>query len=200
MKDALGAGPSYVGQQFARLQLAGHTLTSQEFEDCRFEHCDFSGATFASCKFLECDFADCNLSLTKVARTRFRDVSFVSCKLPGIDWTRADWPKIALAALVKFERCVLNDSNFMALTLEQLVMQDCKAYDVDFRDGKFARANFTLTDFARSVFGKTDLSGADFTEAINYDIDVFNNTITGARFTRSEAMRLLGSLDIELVD
>lgn len=62
-------------------------------------------------------------------------------------------------------------------------MEECKAHDVDFRDGSFCRAVFTYTDFTNSLFGKTNLSGADFSEATNYDIDIFNNKISKAKVT-----------------
>jgi uncharacterized protein YjbI with pentapeptide repeats len=58
----------------------------------------------------------------------------------------------------------------------------------------------SYTDFANALFGRTNLSRANFAEAINYDIDVFNNEIKAAKFSRHEAIRLLDSLDIELID
>ena len=80
------------------------------------------------------------------------------------------------------------------------MLEECRARDVDFREGDFSQANFTYSDFSGSFFSKTNLSGADFTEATNYDIDVFQNRIEQARFSRFEAVRLLDSLEIELVD
>ena len=59
---------------------------------------------------------------------------------------------------------------------------------------------FRSLDFANSLFNGTDLSGADFTEAINYQIDVNRNKIKGAKFSRYEAVSLLESLGIELID
>ena len=56
------------------------------------------------------------------------------------------------------------------------------------------------TDFAGSLFNEINLAGADFTEASNCDIDVLNNGIRKAKFTRYEALDLLDSLGIELID
>jgi len=44
------------------------------------------------------------------------------------------------------------------------------------------------------------LTGTDFTEATNYNIDIYFNEIKRAKFSRYEAVRLLNSLGIELVD
>jgi hypothetical protein len=50
------------------------------------------------------------------------------------------------------------------------------------------------------LFGKTNLVSADMTEALNYNIDLHENNIKNAKFSRYEAMRLLDCLEIELVD
>jgi uncharacterized protein YjbI with pentapeptide repeats len=80
------------------------------------------------------------------------------------------------------------------------VLEHCKAHDVDFRSGSFTKAKFTNTDFTNSLFSKTNLKEADFSEAQNYTIDIFNNDIKGARFSRYEALSLLDSLEIDLID
>ena len=81
-----------------------------------------------------------------------------------------------------------------------MVIEECKAHDVDFREGDFGESNFTYTDFSNSLFNNTNLTGTDFTEAVNYNIDIYFNEIKRARFSRYEAVRLLNNLGIELVD
>jgi uncharacterized protein YjbI with pentapeptide repeats len=71
---------------------------------------------------------------------------------------------------------------------------------VNFREGDFSDGDFSYTDFSYSVFGKTTLKGVNFTEASHYAIDVFRNNIKHATFSRFEALNLLDSLEIELVD
>ena len=190
----------YLGKRFANLDLSDTILSAKEFEDCEFRDCNFNGASFLKCKLIECRFVQCNLSVVKVDGSKFYDIEFDSCKAIGINWTRASWPKLTMPAVLKFKKCILNDSSFMSLKLEELLLEDCEARDVDFRDGNFTGANFNHTDFAGALFGKTNLTGVDFTEAVNFDIDVFDNDIRKAKFTRYEAVRLLDSLEIELVD
>ncbi len=155
---------------------------------------------FNKCKFIDCHFTKCNLSVAKIKYTKFSGVSFDACKMVGIDWTTAAWPRFAISSPIKFHKCVLNDSSFFGLSLEEIVLDECKAHDVDFREGNFSEANFTFTDFTSSMFGGTNLSGANFTEATNYNIDIYYNVIKRAKFSRQEAVRLLNGLDIELVD
>ena len=190
----------YYAKHFSQLSMVGSEIERVEFEDCHFKDCDFSEASFRRCRFIECQFNQCNLSIVKLGQSQFTDVVFEDCKLIGINWTHATWSQLRLAAALEFKQCVLNDSTFFELSLDELKLRECKAHDVDFRTGSFRNALFNHTDFTGSLFGKTNLSGADFTEAVNYDIDVFDNQIEGAKFTRYEAVRLLDSLGVELHD
>ena len=190
----------YLSQRFSGIDAENLVITGAEFEDCVFTDCNFSDTTFQKCRFIECSFLQCNLSLANFAQSRFAEVDFVDSKLLGIDWTKAAWPKNVFVQPLKFERCKLNDSSFFGLQLDELVIEECIAKDVDFRNGSFNRAKFCFSDFENSVFQRTSLKEADFSEATNYNIDIFQNDISKARFSRFEAISLLNSLDIELVD
>ena len=200
MAVKIKSNQKYYSQNFNHLSMVEQKIEGVEFEDCSFTECDFTEATFRKCRFIECVFSDCNLSVMKIGQSQFTDVSFEQCKLIGVNWTRAMWSQLRLAASLSFKNCVMNDSSFFDINLDELNLTECKAHDVDFRNGSFSHANFTHTDFTGSLFGKTDLSGADFTEAVNYDIDIFDNKIDKAKFTRYEAVRLLNCLDVELLD
>jgi len=108
-----------------------------------------------------------------LARKVFEECSFIDCKALGIDWTRAGWPRVALGPSPRFRGSNLNDSTFFDLQLQELVIERCSAVGVDFRGGVFTRG---------------------------YSIDIFENTIEKAKFTRDEALSLPDSRDIELVD
>jgi uncharacterized protein YjbI with pentapeptide repeats len=185
---------------FHGLDHAEATLTGLTFEECTFTRCAFGDATFDHCKFIDCTFAACDLSNLKIKASKFQGVTFNECKVIGVDWTRADWPRYAAPARLAFRKSVLDYSSFFDLDLQEIVMEECKVRHVDLRQGNFTRANFTYSDFAETLFGKTKLVGADFTESTNYVMDIRENQIKGARFTRTEASGLLHGLGIELVD
>ena len=190
----------YYAQNFKGLDSSKKQFSSIVFENCIFQSCNFSDSTFQSCKFIECNFSDSNLSNIAISHTRFVDIEFEGCKLVGINWTTADWPRFNLSSPLSFKKCILNDSSFLGLSLEEIILEHCRAHDVDFRNGNFAKAKFSYTDFTNSLFSKTNLKEADFSEAQNYTIDLFNNDIKGAKFSKYEALSLLDSLGIELVD
>ncbi|MET4695204.1 pentapeptide repeat-containing protein [Endozoicomonas lisbonensis] len=171
-----------------------------EFDSCSFINCDLSESTFEKCKFIDCLFDKCNLSLVKITYSRFLDVSFTNSKVIGVDWTKATWANICPSSPISFRKCIINDSSFFGLVLPEIIIEECKAHDVDFREGSFREGQFDYSDLTRSVFNNTNLTSASFLEASNYDIDINFNNVKKARFTRYEATRLLESLDIELVD
>lgn len=187
-------------QTFTDGDFSGREFVKKEFDSCIFERCDFTAAVFNQCRFVDCSFIACNLSVVKVPLCRFADVEFYESKLIGIDWSKANWSSLVLQAPLKMSRCNVSDSSFFGLSLKELLLEDCKAHDVDFRNANLSDGKFCGTDFSGSVFGRTRLAGADFSDAHDYTIDVLDNELRGAQFSRFAALSLLDGLGIELVD
>lgn len=190
----------YYEADFKAKDMAGLSVTGRVFEHCSFTKCIFNETIFDHCKFMDCSFVSCDISNAKLNASRLMSASFEDCKLLGIDWTKADWPRYASPGRLAFRRCNLEFCSFFGLVLPELIMEECRSMAVDFRQGDFSKANFTYTDLSESQFGKTKLQGADFSEATGYVMDIRDNVVKGAKFTRSEASGLLFGLGIELVD
>jgi fluoroquinolone resistance protein len=190
----------YIDKHFIDVDLTNTTLLSKQFEDCYFTDCNFSNTKFTNCKFYQCKFHNCNLSLLDVSSCTFFDTTFEACKAIGINWTKAAWPNIKLSSPIHFTRCTLNDSSFFGLSLKEIIITECTAHEVDFREAYCSAADFSHTDFAGSLFNNTNLTKANFIEALNYRINPTFNKIKKAKFSLPEAISLLKSLDIELVD
>jgi len=187
-------------EEFKGVTLHGKKIIKAEFESCTFVSCDFSETFFSSCRFDECHFENCNLSLIKLTDSKLSDVTFDACKMIGIDWTMADWKSLLSAEPIRFKECILNDSNFFGLNLEGLVIKECRAKEVDFQNASLQKANFTGTDFKGALFQNTHLEEANFTEAQNTHMDITKNYLKGAIFSRYEALYLLETIGIVLVD
>ena len=190
----------YYNETFSKLELNDEAFLQCEFEECEFIDCHFSSAEFRSSKFINCTFTRCNLSLLRIPYSKFNEVVFNACKMVGIDWTRAEWPTYRVDAELTFTQCFLTDASFFGLTLHSLTLSECKLHDVDFRDGDFTESTLTYCDFDRAQFMHTNLQNVDFTESTNVFLNVLENRVTGAKFSRYEALNLLESLGIELVD
>ncbi len=200
LSPAISSRAHYVDQAFRDAQLEpGGEILSSEFQDCVFLHCSFAQSVLRHCRFVNCVFGECDLSLVQVPGCRVTSTRFEKCKVIGVNWSAADWPKTGLANPLGFVDCALSHSTFMGLTLPGMEVRDCVALDVDFRDADLSRANFAGTDLAQSLFARTNLSEADLSRARNYHIDPGQNTLKRARFSLPEAMSLLHSMDIVIV-
>ena len=191
---------SYFEQSFDTLDIAEQGLDGVEFEQCVFYRCNFSKVNFSRCKFIECRFVECNLSLARLGFSVFDSAEFDECKLLGIDWTQVQWPQFSSGIPVSFNQCILDSGSFMGQQLKLMKMQHCRAHDVDFREANLSQAEMHGSSFSHSLFHRTNLTKANFTDATGFHIDLNNNLIKGAIFSRFEALTLLESLGIELVD
>ena len=99
---------------------------------------------------------------------------------------------------LEFTNCQINYSNFRLLKLPRIKIIDCEAKEVDFIATDLSGGIFKNTNFENSQFFKTNISGADFSCAKNYTIDVNNNILKKTRFSMPEALALLNGLDIIL--
>lgn len=198
--QSLESNTEYYDACFTTCDLSERVLTQAHFEDCEFTHVNFTSARFSACKFINCVFTHCNLSLVDPSGTRFFGVHFNDCKLTGMDWTKAWWPDFYLDHELHFSTCILTSGSFFGLRLHGVKMEGCKLIEVDFRECDLTGATLTECDMTGSLFHHTVLRGADLTESWHYAINIFNNTVEKARFSRLEAVCLLESLGIELVD
>ncbi len=186
--------------KFSDLNLEKVEWHGKIFENCQFEKINFHEAIFSRCIFTDCEFKLCNLSALNLKYSAFRGASFESCKLMGINWTQAQWPQINLASPIEFYKSNISYSSFYELELSEIIIEDCKAHDVDFRGANLSSSSLILTDFENSMFQHTNLQKSDFSEAIHYQINPLENNISKAKFSMPDAMALLQSFGIELQD
>jgi uncharacterized protein YjbI with pentapeptide repeats len=186
----------YEDESFTGLSFDQETIAGKTFYDCTFKDCTFRETILQRCGFHDCVFTDCDLSLAKVPSTTFATVAFERCKLVGIDWSSAHWPKFGIKRPFSFHQCALNYSFFTGLNLPSLRMTECTVTEADFTDVDFTSALFRDTDFTDSRFINCDLTKANFNDARNYTIDINQNKLKKTKFALPEAVSLLAGLDI----
>ncbi len=189
-------GQEYYDQRFENIHSEPGEILRSKFTDCTFVKCAFESVVLSNCRFTNCTFKECDLSLAQLYGSAFPSTVFEKSKIIGVDWTQGNWDNIGLSNLSGFFDCILNHSTFMGLDLKSIQTKDCIANEVDFRDANLSKANFQGTDLARSLFGNTNLTEADLSQARNYDIDAQNNIVKQAKFSLPEAIALLYSMDI----
>jgi uncharacterized protein YjbI with pentapeptide repeats len=190
----------YADEVFKEVRVEHVELVSSEFHDCVFFHSSFPESIFRRCRFVNCVVRECDLSLIKLPESSFTSTLFENSKVMGVNWTEAHWAKTGLANPVRFSKCAISHSTFIGLSLRGIQIIDCVATDVDFREADLSQADFGGTDLSESIFGQTNLFQADLSRARNYRIDPGQNVLKQARFSLPEAMSLLHSMDIVLVD
>jgi fluoroquinolone resistance protein len=188
----------YQDQTFEGVRLERLEISSSTFHECTFLQCTFSETSFRNCRFVYTTFKGCDLSLLQVPGSSFTSTQFQNSKLVGVNWTMAAWPKADLGPPITFKDCALSHSTFIGLSLKGIQIQNSVAKEVDFREADLAGADFSGTDLESSLFGKTDLTEADFRSARNYLMDPSQNKLQGAKFSLPEAIALLHGLEIEL--
>ncbi len=122
----------------------------------------------------------------------------------GIDWTTAIWRKSVNKAKNLFtnqlKECVIDYSIFAGMDMPGANFHDCISKEALFEDANLQESNFDGTDLSGSIFKNTNLSKADFSKARNYTINAGSNNITKAKFSFPEAVSLIYSLDIDIVE
>ncbi len=200
LDPAIHSQTEHADQVFKDVHLERDQLVSSQFYDCEFVRCSFVESEFRNCRFVNCVFRQCDLSLVRVARSTFSGTRFEESKVIGVNWALADWPATGLGDSLGFFKSAISHSTFIGLRLTGIQIKDCVAVDVDFREADLSRADLSGTDLDGSVFGNTDLTNADLSQARNYHIDPGQNVLSQAKFSLPEAMSLLYSLDIVLVE
>jgi uncharacterized protein YjbI with pentapeptide repeats len=190
----------YQDESFREIILDGAQITRSQFYDCTFTECSFAETELLKCRFSNCVFEGCDLSLMRVTDSAFSDTRFLDSKVLGVNWTLADWSTNLFGEGLIFQKCSINHSTFIGLQLKGISIVDCVASNVDFRETDLSKSNLSGTEFSESLFISTNLTEADFRDAINYAINPAKNMLTRAKFSLPEAMSLLFSMDIELTN
>lgn len=200
MNSKIKTQSNYSNQIFEKVDLNAGELASCEFNECDFIRCNFAETVFRNCRFVNCTFKECDLTLAQFPGAVFVNTRFADSKAMGVDWTQADWNAIRLGDPIGFHNCTLNHSVFIGLSLKGIQVRDCVAVGVDFRETDLSQADFGRSDLSESLFTNTNLSEADLSKARNYQIKPGQNILKKAKFSLPEALTLLYSLDIVIVD
>jgi len=189
---------TFENQTFTRLAFAGEPIRGREFQQCHFAHCSFREASLQKCRFNQCTFQDCDLSLVNLDGCTFRNTQFTTCKLIGVDWTVAKWPKFSQPSPIHFQTCTLDYASFRGLRLPKIRFCECILREVDFSGADLSEADFERAVLSRSQFSQTNLTRANFVGASEYSLNPTLNILTQAMFSLPEALALLEGLEIQL--
>lgn len=152
---------SFTGETFTGVTLSGADLGRKEFTDCVFDNCKLQETDWRGSRLDECKFMGGDLTRLRPRGMRAHAVTFVGCKLMGVEWTDlGQFPQLA------FRECVLDFASFVGLSLRRTEFLACKISEANFFDVDLREADFTGSDLGGAIFrgctfdARTDLSGA----------------------------------------
>jgi uncharacterized protein YjbI with pentapeptide repeats len=166
-----------------------------EFIDCTFNEVELSESDLTSSKIIESEFKNCNLSNSIVTNSTLRDVSFIDCKMIGVNWSNSH-----TLSHVRFVNCILDYSIFQNLKILGAHFESCSLREADFSQSKLVSASFSGSSLSSCNFNGCNLEKADFRLAKDFFIDPAYTNIKKAIFSMPEAVNLLKAFDIIIKD
>lgn len=165
-----------------------------EYEHCQFVDCNFSKADLSGISFSDCTFDGCNLGVANLDKTGLKNVHFKECKLIGLDFSVSN----DMLFEVSFEGCNLDFAYFFRKKLKKAKFLRCSICEANFAEADLSLSVFEDCDLLKTIWGRTNLRGADFRSARRYAIDPEDNPIKGAKFSYPDVIGLLDKYAIEV--
>ena len=111
----ISSGADYAHKEFQDLRVERDEIVSIEFHECLFLHSSFAESVLRQCRFVDCVFRQSDLSLVRFPGCSFTRTRFERCKVIGVNWTEAYWPKAGLGDSLGFSECAISHSTFLSL-------------------------------------------------------------------------------------
>jgi fluoroquinolone resistance protein len=185
-KQFLPEDKFYGEREFFKVNYIEQEIHETEFYKCQFTECNLYKTRFIDCEFENCTFEKCDMSLISLTGSRLLDVEFKETKILGVDWTVLKKPY-----RFSFNKCNLDNSSFYKMELNNLIITECSAREVDFIEANLSKVLLTYTDLYHARF-----NGAN--NAINYSINPNHCKMKKTIFSLPEAISLLNSFDLIL--
>ena len=175
-------------------------VVDAEFRGCTFAGADLHGVLVRSSRFIECHFERCDLSLWRPVDSLFGASRFEDCRMLGIDWTLAVWPRVPLHGPNVFVRCEMSMGTFANLDLGPVTFEECRLRDVSYRETRMDGGRLDRSDCLGADFHGADLTGAGLVGVDGLAVDPRVTKLEGASVDGVAGAAILDMLGINLVD
>jgi uncharacterized protein YjbI with pentapeptide repeats len=197
MPDAarLLAAASFEDEILQGGDLSGADLADKELVRCTIKGARLAQSRWHGARLEECTFEACDLSRMSPTGLVARGVTFVECKLMGVEWTDLGaFPEVAYRA------CDLRYASFVSLALRKLAFERCDLRDAQLVEVDLAQATFDGCKLGGARFERCDLRKASFAGATDLALDpAQGNKLTGARVPVETAIRLAEALGLTVL-
>ena len=97
-----------------------------------------------------------------------------------------------------FDSCIMNLTSFYQLNFKQKTFKNCSLNEVDFTESDLSKSVFENCDLKHAIFDRTILINTNFKTAQNFSIDVENNKLKGALFSKNNLSGLLTKYQLKI--
>ena len=125
---------------------------------------------------------------------------FTDCRMLGIDWTLAAWPRVPLHDPNVFTRCDLSMGTFADLYLGPVSFEDCRLRETSFRFARLAGTDFRGSDCLGADFHGADLTEARLVGVNDFYVDPRVTKLEGSTVDTGTGVAILDSLGIKLAE
>ena len=189
------AGDFFEDEVFEGGDLVGADLADKELVRCTLKGAKLAQSQWRGAKLEACVLEGCDLSRASPAKLVARGVSFVDCKLMGIEWTAlGTFPDLA------FRGCDLRYASFVSLALRKLAFERCDLRDAQLVEVDLVEATFAGCRLGGARFERCDLRKASVADAVDLALEpAQGNKLAGARVPLETAVRLAESFGLEVI-
>ena len=181
---------------FQNCDFSNSNIGTSEIHDTNFVDCQFSETIFSDTKFHRCTFRGCVFSANPFLGAELEEVTFIACKIDGANLIDLKLHKL------NFQDCDISNSAFLQGDSKLINIVASRLDKVAFIDQALASCDFRGSQIKNVAYmGKTDLQGADFSEATLENVSFKDLKLNGASFERATmASVLLSGADLTSVN
>ena len=143
---------------------------------------------------LDCNFDECNFTMAQIKNTGFNNVSYISCKLMGLDFSKCNSALFS----VSFNNSNLDYTSFTKKKMKKTNFLNCSLKQSDFEEADLSQAIFENCNLQDTNFMRCILEKTDFRTAKNITLDPEQNRMKQAKFSVDGALSLLRKYKIEV--
>ena len=132
LTNTRASGPVFDTCEFRRSAFDGSVLGRLRLLDSRLEKCNASNAEWNNAHLRRIEFLGCRLTGISLINATCSDLLFKDCKAEFVRCEGSRWTN------VRFENCLLTDSDFRRTTLDRAAFIRCDLRNVDFEHAKLS--------------------------------------------------------------
>ena len=216
IRDSYAEQVNFSLVKFSDVSMTKLIMPRANIRQASFQNCDFSNSNIGTSEIHDTNFVDCHFSETIFSNTHFHRCTFRGCVFSANPFLGAELERVTFIA------CKIDCANFIDLKLRDLNFQDCDISNSAFLQGDSKLINIVTSRLEKVAFidqslascdfrgsqmknvaymGKTDLQGADFSDAALENVSFKDLKLNGASFERATmASVLLSGADLTSVN